>query len=75
MSKITDYADKANGYNDRLDAAITRLTAEIQATKDLVEKLKNQSEMTPEEQAALQALESRGLATSNRIEGVSAKVE
>lgn len=69
MSKISEFAEKQNAFNDRVDAAVTGLQGDIQALNDKITELQNSpGQITPEDQALLDAIQTRS-------EGIAAKVE
>lgn len=73
MSKISEFATKQNAFNDRVDAAVTGLQQDIKTLNDLIEQLQNSpGEITPEDQASLDALEQRGDAIAAKLEALDA---
>lgn len=69
MSVISDFAVKQNAFNDRVDAAVTGLQGDIQALNDKITELQNSpGTITPEDQASLDAIQTRA-------EGIAAKLE
>ncbi len=73
MSKISEFADKQNAHNDKIDAAISGLTGDIQALNDLIKQLQESNgEITPEDQALLDALDARGQAIETKLEALDA---
>lgn len=73
MSKISEFATKQNTFNDRVDAAVTGLQQDIKTLNDLIEQLQNSpGEITPEDQASLNALEARGDAIAAKLEALDA---
>src|SRR5687767_9527582 len=52
MSKISDFAKEQNAHNDRMDAAVQGLEADVKALNDKIIELQNTpGEITPEDQA------------------------
>jgi predicted nucleic acid-binding Zn-ribbon protein len=73
MSKISEFSDKQNAFNDRVDAAVTGLQGDIKALNDKITELQNSpGEITPEDQAALYALQARGQTIADKIEALDA---
>lgn len=69
MSAISKFATEQNTFNDRVDAAVTGLQSDIQALNDKITELQNSpGEITPEDQALLDTLQTRA-------EGITAKIE
>lgn len=66
MSAISDYAAKVTAHQDKVDAALTDISGDIDGLKALIKELQdNPGPITPEDQALLDQLEARigGLAT------------
>lgn len=60
MSKIADFAARQNAHNDSIDRAIAGLQADNKAMTDLIQQLQTSpGPISPEDQAALDALEAR----------------
>lgn len=73
MSKISEFAERQNAFNDRVDTAVAGLTADVQALNDEIEKLQNSpGEITPEDQASLDALEARAETITAKLEALDA---
>lgn len=73
MSKISEFATAQNAHNDRQDAAVTDLQGDIQALNDKITELQNSpGGITPEDQALLDALQTRGEAISAKLEALAA---
>src|SRR5689334_11100133 len=76
MSKISEFADRQNAFNTRLETAIDGLTADVQNLKALVEQLQNSAgEITPEDQATLDQLEARVRTAVEKAEALDALTE
>lgn len=72
-SKISEFVDKQNAFNDRLDIAITGISEDVSFLKAKIEELQNSpGSISPEDQASLDALESRVAAMTARIEALNA---
>jgi hypothetical protein len=73
MSAISDYAAKANAFNDRIDSAVTGLQGDVQALNDLIVKLQGtQGQVTPEDQALLDQLQARAETIATKVEALDA---
>ena len=60
MSQITDYANRVNEYAATTEAAIADLAGDIDFLKKKIEEIQNNpGTLTPEDQAALDAMEAR----------------
>lgn len=74
MSKISDYATKQTAFNDRQDAAVTGLIADVKGLKDQITKLQNTAgEITLEDQALLDNIEARAGTITNKLEALDAE--
>ena len=73
MSAIKDFAAKQTAFNDRLDAALTGIGGDIKNLNDQIAALQNSpGEVTPEDQASLDALQAAGEALAAKFEAVDA---
>jgi len=73
MSVISDYAAKANAFNDRIDSAVTGLQGDVQALNDTITKLQNSAgTVTPEDQALLDQLQARAETIAAKVEALDA---
>lgn len=73
MSAISDFAAKQNAFNDRQDTAIADLTADVQALNDKITELQNSpGAITPEDQALLDAIVTRGENVTAKLEALDA---
>lgn len=73
MSKISEFATKQNEFNDRIDTAVAGLQSDIDLLNEEIKKLQESpGEITPEDQASLDALEQRGAAIAAKIEALDA---
>ncbi len=73
MSAISDFAAKQKAFNDRQDTAVSGLTADVEALNKKIEELQNSpGAITPEDQALLNDLETRGDAITAKLEALDA---
>lgn len=73
MSKISDFAAAMNAHNDAIDAAVGAVQADVAWLKEQIEKLQNTpGEITPEDQALLDALQVRTQALAERVAALDA---
>lgn len=73
MSAVSDFAAKVNAFNDRVDAAITGISGDIDALNAKILELQNTSgAITPEDQALLDAIQARGEAVATKLEALDA---
>ena len=73
MSKISEFADKMKLHNAAVDTAVDGLTADIQALNDKITALQNSAgAVTPEDQALLDELETRGATLTAKIQALDA---
>lgn len=73
MSSISDFAAHQSAFNTRLDTAITGLQADVEALNAKIEELQNSpGSITPEDQALLDELTSRGEAITAKLEALDA---
>lgn len=73
MSVISDFAAKVNAYNDRQDAAIAGVSADVDALNAKIVELQNtQGQITAEDQALLDAIQARGEAAAAKLEALDA---
>lgn len=69
MSAISDFAAKQNSFNARVDAAVAGLTSDVEELTGKITELQNTpGAITPEDQALLDAIQSRS-------EGIATKLE
>jgi uncharacterized FlgJ-related protein len=60
MSKISDFADKQNEFNNQMDASVADINADVKALQDQIVQLQNSAgQITPEDQALLDGLQAR----------------
>jgi len=73
MSVISDFAAKVNAYNDRQDAAVAGVSADVDALNAKILELQNtQGQITAEDQALLDAIQARGEAAASKLEALDA---
>lgn len=71
MSVISQFVDRQNAFNDRLDTAIDGVSADVQGLKDLIAQLQNSpGTVTPEDQALLDQLEARVGTAVSKVEAL-----
>lgn len=76
MSKISDFATAQNAFNDQIDAAVTGLQGDIQALNDKITELQNSpGEITPEDQALLDTLQTRAEGIATKLTALDALTE
>lgn len=73
MSQISDFANRQNAFNDRIDAAITGVSGDVKELTDLVAKLQSTpGAITPEDQALLDQIDARASALATKVEALDA---
>ena len=73
MSKISEFATAQNAFNDRIDVAVTGLQGDVQALNDEIAKLQaSAGEVTPEDQASLDAIQARAETITTKLEALDA---
>jgi len=73
MSKISEFSVKQNAFNDQMDASISGLNDDIKALNDKIVELQNSpGEITPEDQASLDALQARGQSMADKLSALDA---
>lgn len=76
MSIISEFASRQNAHNDRIDAAITGLAGDISQLNAKIAELQNSAgQISPEDQATLDALEARGTAIAEKVAALDALTE
>ena len=71
MSAISDFATKQAAFQDRIDAAVTGLTADVAELNDEILKLQNTSgAITPEDQALLDGIQARSGAVADKLDAL-----
>lgn len=83
MSAITDYADRVNTAFDNIGSSVDGLvtsvngiTGDVAGLKDLITKLQNSpGQITPEDQATLDATEAKANALVAKVQGVAASLK
>lgn len=73
MSAISDFAAKVKAHQDREDASIAGLKQDVQTLNDKITALQNsQGQITPEDQALLDDITTRGQSMSDKLEALDA---
>ena len=72
MSAISDFADKQNAFNDRMDAAITDLQGDVSNLTQQIADLKNSTNITAEDQAKLDSLSARSQSIADKLDALDA---
>lgn len=73
MSAISDFAKKQNAFNDQMDAAVSDLQGDIKSLNDTILQLQNSpGQITPEDQASLDALQARGQTIADKLTALDA---
>lgn len=73
MSKIGDFAALVNSHNDKIDAAVAGLTQDVQTLNDKITELQNSpGEITAEDQALLDGIQSRSQGIVTKLEALDA---
>ena len=71
MTAIADFAAAQNAFNDRMDVAIADLQDDIKNLNDQIAALQANA-ITPEDQAALDALKARAQAMADKLDALDA---
>lgn len=73
MSKISEFMDKLEAHNTKQEAAIEDIAGDVKFLTDKIVELQNSpGTITPEDQARLDAMESRAAATTAKLEALAA---
>ena len=73
MSSISDFAAAQAAFNDRIDAAVSGLTGDIQTLSAQIAELQaSQGTISPEDQALLDAIQARAESITVRLEALDA---
>lgn len=76
MPGVKDFVLAQNAFNDRQDAAIGGLTADVAGLKAEIERLQNTpGPITPEDQALLDSIQARADGIATRLEALDAQTE
>lgn len=74
MSKISEFSERQNAFNDRVDAAVDGLVEDVAGLKGEIVKLQTTpGPISPEDQALLDGIESRTNAIAAKIEALDAE--
>lgn len=73
MSAISQFAARQEAFNTRVDTAVTGIQADVKALTDKITELQNTAgTITPEDQALLDAIETRAAAITEKLEALDA---
>lgn len=73
MSAISEFATKQNAHNDKIDTAVSGLQGDVQTLTDTIKKLQESAgQITPEDQALLDAIDARAQGISDKLEALDA---
>lgn len=73
MSVISEFAAKQNAHNDKIDVALEGLAQDVADLNAKIEALQNSAgQISPEDQALLDALETRGDAIEKKVVALNA---
>jgi chromosome segregation ATPase len=73
MSAISEFAEKQNAFTGRVDAAIAGLEGDVQSLNEKIAELQNTpGTITPEDQALLDAIQSRSETIATKLEALDA---
>lgn len=73
MSAISDFAARVAAFNDRIDTAITDLQGDVKNLEDQIAALQaSAGQITPEDQALLDAIESRASTVADKLDALDA---
>jgi len=73
MSKISEFADRQNTFNDRMDIAVTDLQGDVKSLNDQIVALQATSgSITPEDQVLLDNIEARASGIATKLEALDA---
>lgn len=74
MSKISEFVDAQNAFNDRLDTAVTGLQGDVKFLTDTIAALQaSPGTITPADQALLDALQARTAALTDKLEALDSE--
>lgn len=73
MSKISDFATAMTAFTDRQDKAVSDLQDDVKSLNDKITELQNSAgDITPEDQAALDAIQARAGAVADKLDALDA---
>jgi hypothetical protein len=73
MSKIKEFSDRQNVFNDRMDVAVADLQGDIKYLTDTITTLQSTSgSITPEDQALLDQIEVRASTIADKLDALDA---
>lgn len=71
MSAISEFAVKMSAFSDRQDKAVSDLQGDVDFLTKKIEELQNSAgQITPEDQASLDAIQSRAETISTKLEAL-----
>lgn len=74
MTAISDFAAQQAAFNSRLDAAIADVQSDVEVLKEqIAELLASAGTISPEDQAALEALNARSAEIATKLEALAAE--
>lgn len=74
MSKISEFADAMKVFNDRQDAAVDGLVADVKTLNDKITELQNSAGgITPEDQALLDGIQAHASAIADKLAALDAE--
>lgn len=73
MSKISEFVDAQNAFNDKMDVAVSDLQGDIKNLNDQIKALQeSQGEISPEDQGLLDGLQERARVISDKLDALNA---
>lgn len=73
MTKISEFADQMKAFSDRQEKAVSDLQDDVKFLTDKIAELQNSAgQITPEDQASLDALQARASAISDKLDALDA---
>ncbi len=73
MTPIAAFAEKVNAFADRVDAAVTGISGDVDALNAKIVELQNSpGAISAEDQASLDAIQARGEALATKVEALDA---
>lgn len=74
MSAISEFAAQQEAFNARLDAAVTDIQGDVASLKQqIADLLASAGTISPEDQAALEALNARSSEIASKLEALAAE--
>jgi predicted nucleic acid-binding Zn-ribbon protein len=73
MSAISDFADKMKAHNDKVDAAVSGISGDLDNLKAQITALQNSAgQITPADQALLDGIEAKAAAVADKVSALDA---